>query len=257
MIQQQRSINSTSLLREASSCVLVLDSEENIDYFQNAIDKVVENRKDPDIRYTGAKDTRRELLSLLNQYGEVKTANVWCRGIIVDLAHINQLRRAIAEELAQKNIYGVVEVHLQDREINSPHIQFVGIRAQEAENIIANIVVNLKYELSTETAKGGEFTPYFEENPKAHTSDLSYYLDKEQKRRLLIEKESENINEFVSYMQAKRDEFRKILNEGFDEVKETIKKPIEIKNAKKIYEMPTSEAINDINERVRQFRRQR
>lgn len=154
MIQRARSINSTSLLREAQQAVLVLGNEEEVEYFQALINEVVANRKDPDVRYTGAKDARRELLALLNQYGEVQTANIWCRGLIVDLAHINQLRRLIASALAEKNIYGVVEIHLQDREINSPHIQFVGIKAEVAEDIIAHIVADLKYELSAEMAKG-------------------------------------------------------------------------------------------------------
>lgn len=89
MLQQARSIDSTSLLREAEQAVLVLENDEDIDYFQNLLNEVVENRKNPDIRYTGAKDARRQLLALLNQYGEVKTANIWCRGLIVDLAHID------------------------------------------------------------------------------------------------------------------------------------------------------------------------
>ncbi|MCW1538492.1 hypothetical protein OLR75_10725, partial [Campylobacter jejuni] len=57
-------------------------------------------------------------------------------------------------ELLNNNIQGIVELHLQDREINSPHIQFIGTEAEKAEYIIATILVNLKYETSIENAIG-------------------------------------------------------------------------------------------------------
>lgn len=259
MIQQARSINSTSLLREAELAVLVLENENQIDYFQEAIDEVVKNRKDEEVRYTGAKDLKRQLLALLNQYGEVKTANVWCRELIVDLAHINHLRKLIADALAREKIYGVVEIHLQDREINSPHIQFVGIEAERAEDIIAEIVVDLKYELSMESAKGSRkgFMPHYDIDSSARTSDLSYWLEREQRKRLIQEIESEDASAFVEQMREQRKEFLKMLDDKVDEIRQNIQE-FELPNvytSKRIYEKTTEEAIDDINERIREFRR--
>ena len=44
------------------------------------------------------------------------------------------------------------EWKLQDKEINSPHIQFVGNNANKAELIIAKVLCALKYETSLESA---------------------------------------------------------------------------------------------------------
>lgn len=63
---------------------------------------------------------------------------------------------------------------MQDREINSPHIQFVGINARVAEQIIAQILVKNGYENSVESALSKkDFKPYYLENDKAYTAKLN------------------------------------------------------------------------------------
>lgn len=261
MIQQARRETSTSLLREAEQAVLVFETDEQTYYFQTLISQIVENRKDPNVRYTGAKDARRQILALLHQYGEIETANVWCRGLIVDLAHVEHLQKLIAQALADENIYGVVEIHLQDREINSPHIQFVGIKAAQAEDIISKIVVDLKYELSVETAKGSRkgFIPQHQIDEHAKTLNLSYFLEREQRRRLIqdFKEEFKDSSDFIQKMKEKRTEFLKILDAEVDRAREKLKE-FRLPNvfaSKKIYEKTTEEAVNDINERIKEFRR--
>ncbi|TEY00706.1 hypothetical protein [Campylobacter sp. US33a] len=211
MIQQARSSNSRSFLREAEDCVLILDSVENINYFQSLINNVVAKRKNNET-YTGAKEAREQLLALLKRYGEVKTANVWCRNLIVEIDKINELRNILAKKLDEKNIFGVLEIHLQDREINSPHLQFVGIKAEEAETIIAQTVVELGYEISLESAMSKKnFIPYYEENSKARTISLSEQLSFEKQERQIKLIENDGVS-FYEQIEIERKKFYELLN---------------------------------------------
>ena len=256
MVQAARSINSSSLFREAEYCVLILKDSESIDYFQSLIDDVVEKRKNPDVTYTGAKDLRRQMIALLNQYGEIQTANVWCRGLVYDLFHINELRQLVSERLASENIYGVFEIHPQDREINSPHIQFVGTDANRAEEIIAEIVVELQYERSMESAMGHGHTPHYEINP---SSDISYLRDKleyEERQQIIAEIEAQD-TDFFTQMRAQRNEFMQMLNSSIDEAREEISqiKVVDLKRERVFYEKTNEEITQELEQKIKRFRR--
>ena len=178
MIQPARSSNSTSLLREAKDALVLIDDEETRKYFLNKIALVVGNRENPDITYTGAKATKEQLLAYLKQQGEIKTANVWCRNLAIDYEKIAELKQILGRRLLQNDIVGVLEIHLQDREINSPHIQFVGTKAEFAEQIIAQTLVELKYEISLESAMGKkDFRPRYLDDDSARIDDLETNLD--------------------------------------------------------------------------------
>ena len=161
MLQKARSTTSKSLMREAEYSKLILGNSHEEHYFRSLIEEVVQNRKNPDVTYTGEKGLREQLLSCLKQKGEVKTANVWARLITTELDEIEYLLDTIEERLrAEGDVFGAVEVHLADREILSPHIQFVGTNAEKAEIIIAQILVDFRYELSIESALGKKYEEY-------------------------------------------------------------------------------------------------
>lgn len=256
MVEAARSINSNSLFREAEYCVLVLKDEESVNYFQSLIDDVVEKRKDPDTTYTGAKDLKRQMLALLNQYGEVQTANVWCRGLIYDLYHINELRQFISERLASENIYGVLEIHLQDREINSPHIQFVGTQARRAEQIIAEAVVELQYERSIDSAMGHGYLPYYQANPSAGTYFLSDELEVEEREQIIAEIEAQDAD-FFTQMQSQRNEFIQMLQSSVSEAKEEITQIhiTDLKRERMFYEKTDEEITQELEQKIKRFRR--
>ncbi len=147
----------------------------DLDYFASLTKEMVAKREDPTRVYTGAKALRSELLAYFAEFGEVMTANVWARNLPSNLRAINEFKQAVFEGLKRAGCVGVVEVHLSDREINSPHIQYVGTRAHEAEMVVAHELVKRKFELSVESAVGRrheEFVPYFEENKFARVSLL-------------------------------------------------------------------------------------
>ncbi len=73
-------------------------------------------------------------------------------GLEIFLKAIDELLALLQQRLLENDIQGILELHLQDREINSPHIQFVGIKAELAERIIAQTLVDFKYEISLESA---------------------------------------------------------------------------------------------------------
>lgn len=197
MIQSARSSDSRSLLREAEYAVFVLDSNERELYFRKLALEVAENRSNPNITYTGAKNLREQTLAYLRSFGYVETANVWCRNITVDARHIQELSTILYDNLKNNNIHGVFELHLQDREINSPHIQYVGTEARLAEQIIAETIVSLGYEISMEMAIGRKIIPVYEYN-KGFKAEL---LGEE------LKKEEENIKEKISYKEAKSELF--------------------------------------------------
>lgn len=87
------------------------------------------------------KNVKSEILAYLRQKGYVQTANIWARALSMDKEDINELLKILQIRLLQEGVEGILEVHLQDREINSPHIQFVGMNAPKVEVIIAQTLV--------------------------------------------------------------------------------------------------------------------
>ncbi len=255
MIQAARSANSRSFLREAKSAILVLADDEAVSYFNRRIDEVIKNRE-ANAPFSGAKAVREELLAYLNRFGEVQTANIWARGLVVEVDAIEHLRCLVATELAKNDIYGVVEIHLQDREINSAHLQFVGVKAQMAERIIAQIVVDLKYELSLKSAMSKEAVPYYEIDSSVRTMSLEEQLsfDKKDKEVRAI---SDGEISFYSRMQKKRDEFYNILNSSLNEAKSAISVATlkGIKADYDYYNKSTNELLDSINDRIKKLRR--
>lgn len=182
MLQAARSPNSTSFLREAQDALILFQDSAIKELFTKKIKEVIAKRQDPHRIYTGAKSTRTDILSYLEKKGEVLTANVWCRNIV--LSQIQDLKERLYFELQQNNVEGIVEIHLQDREINSPHIQFVGNNAEKAEHIIANIVVNMGFEYNFESAISSNAIPAYEELDDGYLSvkNLRREIERQEKR---------------------------------------------------------------------------
>ena len=241
MIQKARGANSRSLLREIEYCALILDDDNKEEYFKRLFQDIIEKRSDPDITYTGAKAARQQLLACLSQLGEIATANVWARYLIVDLAHINALKDELDQALREQNIYGIVEIHLQDREILSPHIQFVGIRAEEAQQIIAQVLIKNKYELSIGAAIGSVNTPKpYEYDSGAVTQslskELSFEKDIEEVERIKEEvRQSQDIDISIN-IKKKREEFLKALSEFSDDILEGIIDRKELPKTQKMHD---------------------
>lgn len=205
MLQRARSSSSRSFMREAEFAKLILDNPYEEDYFKDLISEVVSNRKNPEKTYTGAKGLREQLLSCFLQKGEVKTANVWARLVPSNLTEVEFLLETIEERLrAEKDIFGAVELHLADREILSPHIQYVGTNAEKAEIIIAKTLVEFKYEVSITSAIGKKYEEY-EKPYEASSGDLPIVkMDKffeEQKEHREQTKEIQDILDEIDEMQ--------------------------------------------------------
>ena len=166
----------------------------------------------------------------------MQTANVWCRGLVYE--ELNQLRAEIKSVLNQNGVEGVVEIHLQDREINSPHIQFVGNNAKFAEELIADIVVRRNYEPDLESAVGrDDFIPayLYESNRVIKTDEMAseceeqikefdIAIEQEKKREERRVKAKENIKKYKEQLRAGAEEFKKIMSdfkvESFAKAKE-------------------------------------
>lgn len=162
MLQPARSSDSKSFLRELEDALTLVKDDKARKYFLNQMSEVLKKRKDTSSIFTGEKDLKSELLSYLKQFGYVKTANVWARNVPMDRSAIDKFLVILQQRLLDNDIQGILELHLQDREINSPHIQFIGIRTNEAEVIIAQTLVEFKYEISMESALGKkDFIPYY------------------------------------------------------------------------------------------------
>ena len=184
MLQSARSAESKSFLREIEDALVLIKDEKAKEYFLKQMREVFTKRNDPNTLFTGERNLKAEFLAYLKQKGFVQTANIWARNIIVEQEAIDNLLRLLQQRLLERDIEGILEIHLQDREINSPHIQFVGIKCEEAESIIAHTLVELKYETSIESALSKKhFTPYFESNPKARVQDLNTMIDYNQKQK--------------------------------------------------------------------------
>lgn len=173
MIQPARSQNSKSLLRELEFSLVLIKDKTTREYFLHKLNEVFIRQNDPNSQKTGATKVKTELLTYLGTQGYLNTANVWARNLSLDRKNINNLLLELQTELLKNDIKGVLEIHLQDREINSPHIQFVGTNARVAEQVIAEILVKKGYETSIENALSKKnFKPYYLEDHRAYTANL-------------------------------------------------------------------------------------
>lgn len=187
MLQPPRSSNSRSFLREAKDSLVLIENDKEREYFLRQINDLI-NKRESLAKFTGAKALRKELLAFLKQRGEVRTANIWARDLLLERDAINELKKALSDKLLENNIQGILEIHLSDREINSPHIQFVGNNANEAERLIADELLKRGYESSLESALSKKekepFIPYFEINPKATIEKLEEGIEATKKQKL-------------------------------------------------------------------------
>lgn len=123
------------------------------------------------------------------------------------------LLKLLQIRLLEEGTEGILEIHLQDREINSPHIQFVGVNAPKAEMIIAQTLVELKYETSIESALSKkDFRPYYKINPKARYPKHND-LESEMKYResIQIQKSEEKIEKLINAFDKKLSQLKQTL----------------------------------------------
>lgn len=173
MIQVARKPKSQSFLREMKDAILILPSEEKRNEFLSKFSKILQARQENPNTQNGFLSVKRQLQLYLKKFGNLKTANVWARNISLDEKDIINLQYELYFELLKNKCYGVAEIHLQDREINSPHIQYVGVNAELAEQIIALIIVKNSYELDMESALSKKyFKPYYQEDINPIVKDL-------------------------------------------------------------------------------------
>lgn len=215
MLQRARKADSRSFLRELEFALILVRDTQAREHFLGNLSDVFRKRNDPNARKTGERDAKSEILAYLNQKGYTQTANVWARALDIDRKSLKNLLQILQTRLLEHGAEGVVEIHLQDREINSPHIQYVGIKAEQAEQIIAQTLVELRYETSLENALSKkEFRPYFKINPKTHYPKHND-LDDEIKARQDIEKwknSDEQIDKLVEAFDEKMKVFKNELS---------------------------------------------
>ena len=201
MIQAARSASSQSLLREAETAIFLIQDANMKAWLEAETKKVIAKRRDPDAFMTGATDLKRVLLAYLSQQGDVKTANIWCRSILsYEAANFLKDLNTI---LQNHNLAGVVELHWQDRELNSPHIQYVGTNAEYAEVLIAEAIVARDYERNvSEALTLPKFPAYISEEKSTLRVIKTDEIIKEQeeiKQATLAKKSREaRINSYVS-----------------------------------------------------------
>ncbi|WP_290880651.1 hypothetical protein [Helicobacter sp.] len=226
MIQNARSAESKSFLREIEDALVLIKDEKAKQYFLTQMQEVFVKRNDPNTLFTGERNLKAEFLAYLKQKGYVRTANIWARNIIVTQEAIDELLSLLQQRLLERDIEGVLEIHLQDREINSPHVQFVGIKCEEAESIIAHTLVELKYETSVESALSKKhFLKVFLVNPKARVQDLNTMIDYNQKQKEKREFEAdEEIEELLMEFENSFKETATSLNKFTTSVKNITQK---------------------------------
>ncbi len=223
MLQNARSAESRSFLRELEFSLVLIGNPKARNYFLKSLGQVNAKRSGSSDsagstsgssnKQTGEKDTKSEILAYLRQKGYVQTANIWARALSIDKEDINELLKILQIRLLQEEIEGILEVHLQDREINSPHIQFVGMNAPKAEVIIAQTLVELKYETSIESALSKkDFRPYYKINPKARypkhndlESEIKY------RKSIQIKKSEEEIEKLINTFDKKLSQLKQTL----------------------------------------------
>ena len=178
MIQKARGEDSQSLLREIAYSCLVLptgtQAERDLDiYFLRQLSEVLKAQRAKQEGTlssgckTGAKKVRIELLEHLRQIAlaqgsNVGTANIYCRFFKFTEDNLIKFLLEVKDILRKNGCFGFAEIHPQDREILSPHIQYVGTNADKAEALIADWLVKNGFEISIESAigKAGEKRGY-------------------------------------------------------------------------------------------------
>ena len=178
MIQKARGEDSQSLLREIAYSCLVLptgtQAERDLDiYFLRQLSKVLKAQRAKQEGTlssgckTGAKKVRIELLEHLRQIASkqdsrVQTANIYCRFFKFTEDNLIKFMLEVKDILRKNGCFGFAEIHPQDRELLSPHIQYVGTKADVAEALIADWLVKNGFEISIESAigKAGEKRGY-------------------------------------------------------------------------------------------------
>ena len=178
MIQKARGEDSQSLLREIAYSCLVLptgtQAERDLDiYFLRQLSEVLKAQRAKQEGTlssgckTGAKKVRIELLEHLRQIASkqdsrVQTANIYCRFFKFTEDNLIKFLLEVKDILRKNGCFGFAEIHPQDREILSPHIQYVGTNADKAEALIADWLVKNGFEISIESAigKAGEKRGY-------------------------------------------------------------------------------------------------
>ena len=178
MIQKARGEDSQSLLREIAYSCLVLptgtQAERDSDiYFLRQLSKVLKAQRAKQEGTlssgckTGAKKVRIELLEYLRQIAlkqgsRVQTANIYCRFFKFTEDNLIKFMLEVKDILRKNGCFGFAEIHPQDRELLSPHIQYVGTNADKAEALIADWLVKNGFEISIESAigKAGEKRGY-------------------------------------------------------------------------------------------------
>ncbi|QKF65543.1 hypothetical protein [Campylobacter corcagiensis] len=219
MIQKARSSNSRSLLREAESAILLIDDINVKQWFERAIKDMINKRNDPEVTFTGAKELKTNLLAYIKQNdksGEVGTSNVWCRKIVY--SEIKDFLKELEVYIQNRGLTGVIELHLQDREINSPHIQYVGTDVYKAERAIADFVVDKNYENSVMEAMSVNHTPdyYTQENKNLRIKSTDTELEQQkiiEERQEYIKELKDSLKDSLSVIQNLRSEFLNIFKE--------------------------------------------
>ncbi|WP_258864964.1 hypothetical protein [Helicobacter sp. MIT 14-3879] len=241
MLQNARKAESRSFLRELEFSLVLIQNINAREYFLKNLSEVNVKRNDPNITKTGERDIKSELLAYLSQRGYTQTANIWARALSMDRKAINKLLEILQVRLLKEGIEGILEIHLQDREINSPHIQFVGLQADKAESIIAHTLVELQYETSVENALSKkEFRPYYKINPKARYPKHS------------------DLQENIEYYKAKKEqesskeELDKFISEFYNELR-NLKGRLKKLREKKIEQVPLSITFESFNQNNSQF----
>ena len=178
MLQKARGEDSQSLLREIAYSCLVLptgtQAERDLDiYFLRQLSEVLKAQRAKQEgtlssgSKTGAKKVRIELLEHLRQIAlaqgsNVGTANIYCRFFKFTEDNLIKFLLEVKDILRKNGCFGFAEIHPQDRELLSPHIQYVGTNADKAEALIADWLVKNGFEISIESAigKAGEKRGY-------------------------------------------------------------------------------------------------
>ncbi|OCR98944.1 hypothetical protein A9K75_09225 [Campylobacter fetus subsp. testudinum] len=235
MIQKARKNNSRSLLREAQSAILLIEDPGVKDYFLNSIKRMIEKRNTVTRTVTGAKELKTQLLSYLSQIGEVKTANIWCRKIVY--SEIKNFLENLKNILKNSKLQGVAELHLQDREINSPHIQYVGLNAEKAERVIGRYVAHIGYETSFESAIMINHIPAYETEERASLRVQSTDYEIRLQEKINYKEELKlNISKQLQELANMRYEFKNILSDvkvDFSYSMQLTKREMRIINRKK------------------------
>ena len=221
MLQRARNENSSSFLREIEYALVLIEEPKIRNYFLAKMAKVLENRKNPNIKKTGEKDLKSEILSYLSQQGFAQTANVWARNIYLNAESINELLEILQKSLLQYHCQGILEIHPQDREINSPHIQYLGINAKTAEMVIAETLVGLGYETSVESALSKKnFQPFYltENGQKARARLLDNAMEEKTAIELFIDSFEAKIDNFKNKLIQKSKAEKERLLMDFNEI---------------------------------------